>query len=83
MRSSLTTILAAGLWLSGGAVAQNAERLRLLPVPQLDENLKTGPAVGSRIPSFEVTDQEGRKRTFESIRGPNGALLMFVRSADW
>ena len=83
MRSSLTTILVAGLWLTGGAAAQNAERPRLRPVPTLDENLKTGPAVGSRIPSFAVTDQEGRKRTFESIRGPKGALLMFVRSADW
>jgi hypothetical protein len=83
VRSSLTTILAAGLWLSGGAVAQNAERPRLRPVPKLDKNLKTGPAVGNRIPSFEVRDQGGRKRTFESIRGPKGALLMFVRSADW
>lgn len=83
MRSSLTAILAAGLWLSGGTAAQDAERPRLRPVPKLDENVKTGPAVGSRIPSFEVKDQDGRKRSFESIRGPKGALLMFVRSADW
>lgn len=75
--------LVAGFWLTGGVAAQNAERPRLRPVPKLDENLKTGPVIGSRIPAFEVTDQNGRKRTFESIRGPRGALLMFVRSADW
>ncbi len=84
MRRWLTAIQVTGLWLSGDAAAQNAaERLRLQPVPKLDANLKTGPEVGSRIPSFEVKDQDGRKRTFESIRGPKGALLMFVRSADW
>lgn len=76
-------ILVAGFWLTGGVAAQDTERPRLRPVPELDKNLKTGPAVGSPIPSFEVTDQHGRKQTLESIRGPKGALLMFVRSADW
>jgi hypothetical protein len=56
---------------------------RLRPIPKSDEDLKTGPAVGSRIPEFEATDQNGGRQTFESLRGPKGLVLMFVRSADW
>ena len=42
-----------------------------------------GPAVGDRLPVFEVVDQDGRPRTFESLRGPRGLVLLFFRSADW
>lgn len=42
-----------------------------------------GPAVGSQIPAFTAEDQNGRARTFDSLKGPNGLLLLFVRSADW
>jgi len=45
--------------------------------------IKTGPAVGARIPDFSALDQDGRTQTFASLRGPHGLLLMFVRSADW
>lgn len=42
-----------------------------------------GPEVGKRIPAFEALDQNGRMQTFDSIRGPNGAVIVFIRSADW
>jgi peroxiredoxin len=42
-----------------------------------------GPAVGQPIPAFELVDQEGRRQTFESLRGPKGLVLVFFRSADW
>ena len=42
-----------------------------------------GIPVGSKIPAFEAKDQKGMVRTFESIRGPKGAFLVFYRSADW
>jgi len=71
----IATVLAAA-W-----AGQDTPRLR--PVPDLDRNVKTGPAVGLRIPSFEATDQNGKRRTFESLRGPKGLVLLFVRSADW
>lgn len=45
--------------------------------------LKTGPEVGQQIPEFGLLDQFGRKQTFEAIRGPQGALIVFYRSADW
>jgi AhpC/TSA family len=42
-----------------------------------------GPPVGSPAPDFEATDQDGRTRSLSSLLGPNGALLVFYRSADW
>jgi len=45
--------------------------------------IKTGPEVGSTLPSFEALDQNGRPQNLKSILGPKGALLVFFRSADW
>ena len=42
-----------------------------------------GPQVGERVPDFTLPDQRGRSTSLESILGPNGAILMFYRSADW
>jgi len=50
---------------------------------QQASKVAAGPNVGERIPAFEATDQHGRRQTFESLRGPKGALLVFFRSADW
>jgi hypothetical protein len=44
---------------------------------------KLGPQVGQQVPDFSLTDQTGRTRTLESIMGPRGAMLVFIRSADW
>ncbi len=51
--------------------------------PAQAQSLKTGPAIGESIPAFAATDHTGKTRTFESLRGPNGLLLLFHRSADW
>ncbi len=50
---------------------------------QSDAPLATGPAVGEKIPQFEAVDQSSRRQTFETLKGPNGLLLLFYRSADW
>lgn len=42
-----------------------------------------GPQVGEQVPTFSLPDQNGQVRTLESVLGPNGALLLFYRSADW
>ncbi len=44
---------------------------------------KLGPQVGERVPDFSLPDQNGQLHTLNSIMGPNGALLLFHRSADW
>ena len=42
-----------------------------------------GPQVGDVVPAFSLTDQSGQTQTLQSIMGPNGAMLVFSRSADW
>ncbi len=48
-----------------------------------NDGLRTGPAVGSRVPNFALPDQGGRIRSLADLTGPNGLLLVFTRSADW
>ena len=43
----------------------------------------SGLAVGAKIPPFELRDQNGKLQTFQSVRGPKGAAIYFMRSADW
>jgi hypothetical protein len=38
---------------------------------------------GAKVPDFRLPDQNGKIQTLESIRGPQGAMLVFYRSADW
>lgn len=52
-------------------------------VTSAQQAIKTGPGVGSILPSFEAPDQNGRLQNLKSILGPKGALLVFYRSADW
>ena len=42
-----------------------------------------GPQVGEYVPNFNLPDQNGQAQTLDSIMGPNGAMLLFHRSADW
>ena len=47
------------------------------------DNWSTGPEVGETIPGISGTDQHGNQRNFADIKGPNGAYVVFHRSADW
>ncbi len=44
---------------------------------------KLGPRVGEKVPDFSLPDQRGVTTTLQSIMGPKGAMLVFIRSADW
>lgn len=44
---------------------------------------KLGPQVGRPVPAFSLKDQNGQLQTVSSIMGPKGAMLVFLRSADW
>ena len=39
--------------------------------------------VGSKIPELAGVDQLGKRQNFESLKGRNGLVLLFFRSADW
>ena len=75
--------LGAQALLSQGVGAQ-APQPAAAPEPWMNfPPTSTGLAVGQKIPSFRAPDQNGRMQDFNSIRGPQGAAIYFVRSADW
>lgn len=51
--------------------------------PAAAPDFDPGPAVGQTLPPFELPDQDGRMRSFASLAGPEGLVLVFYRSADW
>jgi hypothetical protein len=63
-------------WGIVGPMAQERARERI-------DVSRLGPQVGERVPDFSLSDQTGRSRNLQSIMGPRGAMLVFVRSADW
>jgi hypothetical protein len=47
------------------------------------ELMSIGLAVGEKAPPFSAIDQNGQVQTLETLKGPNGMVLLFFRSADW
>lgn len=80
--SVLATLVAAGFFMSW---VENPMAGGQGPAPtrQAIDVTKLGPQVGQPVLDFSLTDQTGRTRNLESIMGPRGAMLVFLRSADW
>ena len=47
------------------------------------EAMSIGLAVGQKAPNFSARDEFGRVQTLETLKGTNGTVLLFFRSADW
>lgn len=47
------------------------------------EVMSIGIAVGQKAPAFSLIDQFGKIQTLDTLRGANGTVLLFFRSADW
>jgi hypothetical protein len=47
------------------------------------ELMSIGLAVGQKAPAFSLHDEFGRVQTLDSLKGTNGTVLLFFRSADW
>jgi cytochrome oxidase Cu insertion factor (SCO1/SenC/PrrC family) len=73
---SFSAALLASMLVQVPSIAQTAARQKI-------DLSKLGPQVGERIPDFSLKDQNGKVWTLESIMGPKGAMLVFIRSADW
>ncbi len=43
----------------------------------------TGPAIGQRLPEFELPNQSGEVIDFHADRGDSKAIVVFFRSAVW
>ena len=60
--------------ISSLVVAQNRQAIDLSAL---------GPQIGDLVPDFNLPDQNGQLHNRDSIMGPEGAVLLFYRSADW
>jgi len=47
------------------------------------ELMSIGLAIGQKAPNFSARDEFGHIQTLETLKGPNGTVLLFFRSADW
>jgi hypothetical protein len=50
---------------------------------KLTEGAAIGIETGEKAPSFRLKDQFGREQSNDTLRGTNGTVLLFFRSADW
>lgn len=48
-----------------------------------NDGVTTGLAVGAHVPDFSLPDENSKERSLRDLMGPNGVLLVFIRSADW
>jgi hypothetical protein len=76
-RAPITRLLIAGFLYAGISTMAIAQSRTGIDIESL------GPQVGEQIPEFTLPDQQGRQQTLESIKGPNGTMLLFHRSASW
>jgi hypothetical protein len=52
------------------------------PSQQVDSS-SIGLKVGQNAPAFASRDQFGHEQSIEMLKGSNGTVLLFFRSADW
>ncbi len=52
-------------------------------VPAGSVGMVSGPEIGEPLPDFEAYDQNGNLVGLDDVMGPNGAMVLFYRSADW
>ncbi|MDE2851224.1 MAG: hypothetical protein OXP74_11500 [Acidobacteriota bacterium] len=48
-----------------------------------EHEFPTGPAIGERLPEFELPNQDGELIDFHADRGNSKAVVVFYRSAVW
>ena len=75
-------IVVAAAVLATTGITQAALRQSTSPPPNVDVD-HLGPQIGSRLPDFTLRDQRGEAHALKSLLGPNGAMIVFFRSADW
>jgi cytochrome oxidase Cu insertion factor (SCO1/SenC/PrrC family) len=75
-------VLPISALLAGIALASVTANAQLQPRPKIDVS-KLGPQVGESVPDFSLKDQNGKVWTLKSIMDRKGAMLVFLRSADW
>lgn len=77
IRAALLALISSAL--AASALAQNF----LTDIPTGSRGMVSGPEIGERIPDFSAYDQNGNRVSLDDVMGPNGAMVVFHRSADW
>jgi len=54
-----------------------------IQVAEIKKLTSIGLEVGQKAPMLSARDQFGREQNLESLKGPQGTVLLFFRSADW
>jgi hypothetical protein len=75
MKFAVAVLLFCG-FMAFGPAQENA-------VPQRTDSPAIGLPVGSTAPSFSFLDQFDHPQSNETLKGSNGTVLLFFRSADW
>ena len=65
------------------AMPVTAQENFLTTIPGSSAGMVSGPDVGERVPDFAAYDQNNNLVSLDDVMGPNGALILFHRSADW
>ena len=73
-------VLGLGLFMTGGGLAREPQANSSAARVDVET---VGPKVGEGLPDFSLRNQHGEVRSLKSVLGPNGALIVFFRSADW
>jgi hypothetical protein len=53
------------------------------PPAQRPVSPSVGLEVGQRAPAFALPDQFGHQQSNQTLKGSQGTVLLFFRSADW
>lgn len=69
----------ASLLVATPALSQNF----LTDIPEGSRGMVSGPEIGEQIPDFFAYDQNSVAVSLRDVMGPNGAMVVFHRSADW
>jgi hypothetical protein len=75
--SKLRMVVFVFVLAAGGGISISTAPARQTDLP--NSTLKTG----DTIPELRGTDQFGKPQDFNSLKGANGLVLLFFRSADW
>ena len=76
-RAALLAVISSTV--AAPALAQNF----LTDIPAGSRGMVSGPEIGEPIPDFSAYDQNGNLVGLGDVMGPNGAMVVFHRSADW
>lgn len=53
------------------------------PSPMSRPAPSIGLEIGQQAPAFALPDEFGQEQTNQTLKGANGTVLVFFRSADW